>query len=425
MKKKILNTFITRLSAAVINFIIVILLSQQLGAHGKGEASLILASIAFIIIFCDFAGGASLVYLAPRYNNFQLLTGSYLWSVFVCLVVAAGFSIYPYFSSDYLIHIVLITFIQSLMNIHQKFIMAEEKVNLFNFINFIQVLLNFSSLLFVFFGLEEKTVDAYIYSLYFSYSVGLLATFAGLPYHKFRPVFKGFADIIFQTFRYGIANQLAHITQFLSFRISYYLIEYFLDKKYVGIYSNGASIAESIWLISSSISMVQYTRIANSDNTAYNHNLTVRLVKVSFLFTSAAIFVLVLLPSEFYQIIFGGEFGEMATVIRYLSPGIIFFTFALVLGHYFSGTGRYYINAIASAIGLAVTLTTGVFLIPDLGLTGAALTASLSYFMTSMFVIRKFLGEEQNNFQIFIPEKADYFYILNEIRNLLPGFKTR
>ena len=53
MFKKIVNTFGTKITAAVINFLIAVLLSQTLGDTGKGTQALLLTTITFIIIFSD------------------------------------------------------------------------------------------------------------------------------------------------------------------------------------------------------------------------------------------------------------------------------------------------------------------------------------------------------------------------------------
>ena len=60
MLKKTLGTFGAKLIGAILNFFIIILLSQFLGPEGKGEASLILTSIAMVLIVGNLIGGAPL-----------------------------------------------------------------------------------------------------------------------------------------------------------------------------------------------------------------------------------------------------------------------------------------------------------------------------------------------------------------------------
>lgn len=83
-------------------------------------------------------------------------------------------------------------------------------------------------------------------------------------------------SVVSQMFRYGLQNQVAHITQLLSFRLSYYVLGEYKGLAAVGVFGNGISIAESIWLIAKSMSLVQYSWVANSDDqkvSRYDHEI--------------------------------------------------------------------------------------------------------------------------------------------------------
>jgi len=58
---KIFKTFGVRLSSAIISLLIAVVISQYLGAGGKGEQGIIITTIALILIFANIVGGASLV----------------------------------------------------------------------------------------------------------------------------------------------------------------------------------------------------------------------------------------------------------------------------------------------------------------------------------------------------------------------------
>jgi len=425
MRKAILNTFAIKVFSAILSFATVILLSQLLGATGKGEASLILTTVALVLIFCNFVGGASLVYLVPRHNLFQLLLSSYFWSLLVCIVVAISLYFFPTFPTKYIFKLFLLCLFSSFIGIHSCALIAKEKIILTNTIRLAQVVLILLLLLFFFFVLKIRSIDAYIFS--FMGAVGfsfLLSSFFILKEIE-QCHLKGISQTIISAFRYGIFNQLAHITQYLSFRISYYMISLYWGEKTLGVYSNGASIAESIWLISSSICLVQYSKISNSENKAYNRELTIKLLKMSILFSMAALVVLLSFPASFFQFVFGPEFGNVTIVIRGLAPGILCFNLALVVGHYYSGTGQYHMNTLASFLGLVVTFIAGFILIPLFPLMGAAITASLSYLVTGIFITYLFLKEEKTSFRAILPAKSDYIYLINRAKDLVPGIKNR
>src|SRR4051812_15898136 len=114
--KKTAHTFITKVITSLLNLAIIIVLSRFLGAHGKGEASLIVASIAMLMLFCNMIGGASLIYLVPRHNVFQLAAISNLWSVIVCAIsyfILLNFTLVP---SKFILHVCLLSLISSFLS---------------------------------------------------------------------------------------------------------------------------------------------------------------------------------------------------------------------------------------------------------------------------------------------------------------------
>jgi len=153
-------------------------------------------------------------------------------------------------------------------------------------------------------------------------------------------------------------------------------------------------------MIYTSISLWQYAKISNSTDVSYTKNITEQLTKYGLLTAFVALLVLLLIPAGFYTWLFGKEFRGLNELMWYLAPGIWVFNYALIIGHYFSGHGKYYVNAIASGIGLVVTCASAYYFIPTLKIQGAALSASISYFVTSLVVILYF-RKEGANFVVF------------------------
>ena len=191
-----------------------------------------------------------------------------------------------------------------------------------------------------------------------------------------------------------------------------------MDEGRVGVFSNSVSLAEAIWIISSSIALVQYARIANADNREYSQKLTLDLSKICLLVSAAAVIVLCLMPSSVFTFVFGPEFGEMAGIIRILAPGILFYCVFLILGHYYSGIGRYQMNTFAALCGLAVTFILGFTLIPRYDVIGAAITSTVSYTVNAIFLFIFFIKE--SNFK-----GRDFILTKSEVMNYINSFKQQ
>jgi O-antigen/teichoic acid export membrane protein len=172
-------------------------------------------------------------------------------------------------------------------------------------------------------------------------------------------------------------------------------------------------------MISSSISLYQYARISNSDNSEYAKRLTEQCAKSGLLLTLFALIIVLALPANFFTWLFGSEFHEIKLLILIMAPGIWIFNYALIIGHYFSGIGKYFVNAIASFGGFLVTLILLLFCSEKLNIYFAGLVAVSSYFVTSLIVII-FYWKEGGKFVVF-PSFAE----VKKLMNSLPQSKEK
>ena len=140
-------------------------------------------------------------------------------------------------------------------------------------------------------------------------------------------------------------------------------------------------------LVSSFIGYNEFVQKINlNKNTVVNIQLTEKLTRFGMTTAFLACLTLAILPGSFYGFLFGADFAALHPIMWLLAPGVWLFSYALIVGHYFSGHGRYQVNALASGIGLVVSLIGAILLIPSYGTQGAAVAASLSYFVTSAIV---------------------------------------
>ena len=420
MFKKILNTFGTKIVAAALNFLIAIIISQTLGDTGSGTQSLIVATIAFILIFSEIVCGASIIYLAPRHSFKKILVASVVWAALIAVVMGFGIRMfYPKLEPDLVVHVAILSFISSLSNINFRFLVGKEEIQKANYNTLLQPVLLTLTLVLYHFILKREGIYGYLIGLYAAYGGTFLLgiwmlrnEYANLRHDKdkdYKPVLK-------DLFKYGFLNQTGHFVQFFNLRLSYYLLDSYIGRGQVGVFSRSVSLAESIWIISNSIALVQYARIANADDRHYSQKLTLDLGKICLLVSAIAVVVLCLLPPQFYVFVFGKDFGEMAHLIRILAPGILFYCIFLILGHYYSGTGRYQMNTFAALCGLVVTFVCGFTLIPRYDITGAAITSAAAYTVNAIFLFIFFVKESNFKGRDFLLKKSEIQNYLAELK---------
>lgn len=412
---KIIQTFLFRFSSSVITFLIVLITARILGAEARGYISLLMATITIIIMLNNFVGGPSLVYLVPRLSAHDILKISYLWGLFICIAGSFVISLFSLIPGWMGIHVFALSLLQSIVSIHQFFLQGKNDIKSANLIAFIQPCVQLLYVMAVC-CLNTLTVLQIIYSMYASFIISVVVSLYVLRKYlkiKTSPLPSPKPVLIFQEemelkknglsivkvniftniLSYGFVNQLANISQLISYRISYYFINILAGTSILGIFSTGTSIAESIWLIGGSISLVQYANIANTNDKKHAIGSTITLLKWSGITTLLALFVLNYIPSTFYVAIFGNEFSEIKNVLLWLSPGIFAMGLGMIISHFFSGTGRYYINAIASGSGMLFSLATAYFFINNYQLLGACIITSISYIITTILLFIYFIRE--------------------------------
>ncbi len=201
-----------------------------------------------------------------------------------------------------------------------------------------------------------------------------------------------------------------------SHRFAYYLVGFFVSIASLGIYSTGIAVAESVSVISASISLVLYSKVANTQGGENAIESTLLFAKISTLLTLPLVLILLCLPYSFYALVFGSEFIDMKKVIICYSPGILSLSFSTVLIHYYSGVGKFKISAIAALISLTISVVLGWLYIPTFHLIGAALSASIALIVACFFTSFIFVRESNITFRQLLMSKNDWKKIISLVK---------
>ncbi len=431
MTDKILSTFLTRTVTMMIMFIVVIVNANTFGAEGTGTIALIILALTILQVLSEFVGSSTLVYLTPQRDNFQLLVLSYTWALIsngAGLFILHALHLLP---SGHILQLTILTIIYSIYNIHVRIMQGKEDIKLFNLLQLSQAVLLIVCLI-SFLGickLKEisPTIDLYVYAFIISYFIPAVATCFYIGKKVRRTNFNRIGSLLKEMFSLGFWTQLANLAQILTYRINYYIIESFVGRKPLGVYELGTRISEAVWIFPKSICLVQYARISNNHEDNYARTLTLSLLKIVFVFSLTAILVLAVLPSSFIAWIFGPEFAQSKPVINSLLPGILFLGCMSILSHYFSGYGKYWVNAVGSIISLIVTAGLGFTLIPTakkvstlLALQTAGWISSMAYFASFLFTLCIFVKHTHAQGRDFLITKQDCLLFKQIISEKIP-----
>jgi O-antigen/teichoic acid export membrane protein len=419
MLKNILSTITTRILVALLTLIMVLLNARYLGAENVGTIGLIILAIAILQLVSNLVGGGALVYLVPRAQLMKLYLPSCGWALFISAVGSFSLNILHLIPTGYAIHVFFLSLLLSLFTVNFMVLMGQERIREYNIISLLQVIILFGVLVFVFFGLGKREVMAYLYGLYISYAFAFLASLFIIRSSFQKKEILGSGKVIRELIHLGSVMQLGNILQFLNYRLSYYFIEFFLQRAAVGVYSVGVQLSESIWLIAKSIHMVQYTRISNEKNENFAAKLTLNLVKITFILTFFSLILILVLLHLFFSLIFKPEFQQVPVIMFTLAAGILTFSISIILSPYFSGMGKPIHNTISAAIGLVFTMVLSLVLIPKMKLPGAALAATIAYIVSTLYLFIVFVRMTKVKPVDFLLRKEDITIVLKAVKKMV------
>jgi O-antigen/teichoic acid export membrane protein len=202
-----------------------------------------------------------------------------------------------------------------------------------------------------------------------------------------------FKNVLWSTFAFSLPVYFANLIQFLNYKADVFIVNLSAGSREVGIYTLAVYVSQLLWVVSSAIASVILPSVSASLKTA---NIGLEIAKVSRILLAVNILMgtaLCLCSTMFLPIVFGRDFSASINIIYQLMPGIVLFSVTNVLAAYFAGTGLTHINLISSIIGLFITISLDLSLIPIFKSQGAAIASTISYSVTTAVTIYLFTRE--------------------------------
>jgi O-antigen/teichoic acid export membrane protein len=414
MLRKVLHTFFSRGINAVLNLLLVLITARFLGAEVRGEISLLVASMNLSLHAVGLAGGAALLYLVPRFAPGHLYRISMGWmflvSVFTLPVLQLAGQWQGLSAGLWLLLLLLF----NAANVNRYMLLAFRQIELDNRIGIGFGTLQLALLsAFLLWG-SERNLLLFVYVLLAANAALLLLTTVLVAKHWPEESAKQEQGVFKSIFGHGFWVQMANIAQLFSYRLSYYLLEGQLGTEAVGIYGVAVSLAEALWIVSRSISLVQVSEIANSHDKLEQQQLTATWSRVTIWLTAICLIPLLSIPDAWFGVIFGTDFTGIRTLLFWLAPGILALATSNILTHYFSGRGKYQLNALVSAFTLVVVAILLPSMIVRWGVVGAAAGQSIAYLMALLFAILLFSKGKLNIIGSVLPQLADLKLLLKK-----------
>lgn len=190
---------------------------------------------------------------------------------------------------------------------------------------------------------------------------------------------------------YGFKGYLANMITFLNYRLDTFIIKALSKSTMtVGQYGVSVTLAEQVWVFASAISSVMFPYITSIENDEDKSKVTSLTFKIVMVVTFMAIIVL-FFASNLIRFVYGEDYYGSIIPLKILLIGVFSLSLGKILANDIASRGKPELNALSNLMGLLVNVIFNILLIPRFGIAGAAMATSISYTLTSSIFLISFI----------------------------------
>jgi len=189
-----------------------------------------------------------------------------------------------------------------------------------------------------------------------------------------------YPEIVGSLLRLGILFSMSFFVLQLNYKIDILLLERLSSIEEVGLYSLATQIAEQLWQIPLAVSLVLFTRTANSEGRSTPAHV-LPLTRITLLLVLVIALGLFVVAPYVIPMFFGKAFSASSLMLQIILPGIVVMSVFRVLSGQLAGLGKPQVTLYIFVPALIINVLLNFLWIPDYGGNGAAMASNVSYFL--------------------------------------------
>jgi O-antigen/teichoic acid export membrane protein len=234
-------------------------------------------------------------------------------------------------------------------------------------------------------------------------------------------VFAPKMDALKEQVRYGVQGQMTNMAALFNYRIDQFLVAAFVSRAAVGHYTVAVGLGESVWWISSAVSLVMLPRLTAMPEEDAQEVTPLVCRNTLFISVLAAIAVCIVSPVAI-RVLFGEQYYPDALwPLLLLMPGIVAASATRVLGSYLFSQGKVKYTTYAMLIAVVLNIGLDLVAVPLFEVEGAAAMSSVSYvcaLIATLYWYRKVSGGSIRDALVWQPDdRAHYLRIARRLRD--------
>ena len=233
-----------------------------------------------------------------------------------------------------------------------------------------------------------------------------------------RPSLRGLVDIL----HYGARYYVGKLSNQVNYQVGTLILAFFATTSEVGLFAVAMRMVTQVMVIPDALTTVLMPRSAA--DAGGKGQLIAQCSRFTGLVCSIVLLLLAILARPLVNIVFSPAFARAVPLVQVLCAGVFVRCVSKVYVPYFLGTNRPGVASLSVAIGTAVNLLSMWILLPTVGLIGAAIGVTMSYFVSSFVLTRGFLRLTGLPVQaVLAVNKADWRLLVRTIRSSVRGWR--
>ncbi len=226
----------------------------------------------------------------------------------------------------------------------------------------------------------------------------------------------------------GLLLHVAVIANFVSLRIDVLMLGCYRPNSSVGYYSVAVSITELLFLISTALQMIFYSKVQDMMKDKEDMaKKTLRLYRHALLLFILGTGTLALLAKKIVILFYGEAFLPSLVPFFILLPGAMILYLNNLLVNYLVGVKKFILISIIFSFSSLLNVLLNILLIPKYDSAGAALSSTITYSINSILAWILFLVVSKYSlkdfFKSLIFTKDDFLMYCALIKNIAQGQK--
>lgn len=192
---------------------------------------------------------------------------------------------------------------------------------------------------------------------------------------------------MWRVIKYCSITLLANMMFFLVYKIDYWFVRQYCSKADLGNYIQAAKLGQMLLIVPQILASTVFPQTASQQMANQIGDTIVRLFRLMVQIFALLILLVAVVGKWLFPFVFGSTFSTMYVPMLVLLPGIAALAMLSLMSAFLLGNGKIVQELIGAAIGLVVVVVGDVWLIPTLGIVGAAWVSVAGYTVNCIYIL--------------------------------------